>query len=114
METKAVIAALAALAQDSRLAIFRLLVQTGPSGLPAGRIAEALGVPASSLSFHLKELSRAGLVMARPEGRFVIYTTNFAAMKQLVAYLTENCCGGAPCADSNAWDEGVCGLEESR
>lgn len=98
MESNLVISALSALAQDTRLAIFRLLVQAGPEGLAAGRIAEALAIPASSLSFHLKELSHAGLVSARQEGRFVIYSARFDTMHGLVAYLTENCCGGAPCA----------------
>jgi DNA-binding transcriptional ArsR family regulator len=97
MENKSVVTALAALAQDSRLAIFRLLVQTGPDGLPAGKIAEALGVPSSSLSFHLKELAHAGLVASRQESRYVIYTANFQAMNELIAFLTENCCGGSPC-----------------
>lgn len=97
METNFIITALAALAQESRLAIFRLLVQTGPAGLPAGRIAEALGVPSSSLSFHLKELSHARLLTSRQDGRFVIYSANFPAMNDLIAYLTENCCGGQPC-----------------
>lgn len=98
MEHKAVVAALAALAQDSRLAIFRLLVQSGPGGLSAGKIAEAVGIPPSSLSFHLKELTHAHLVSPRQERRFVIYSANFQAMHELVSFLTENCCGGAPCA----------------
>ena len=102
METKAVVTALAALAQESRLAVFRLLVQSGPSGLAAGKIAESLAIPPSSLSFHLKELSHAGLVSSRQEGRFVIYSANFGAMNELLAYLTENCCGGAPCAPASA------------
>lgn len=101
METKSAVAALSAIAQESRLAIFRLLVQAGPSGLPAGKIAEALSVPPSSLSFHLKELSHAGLVMSRQESRFVIYSANFEAMNDLIAYLTENCCGGNPCMPAN-------------
>jgi ArsR family transcriptional regulator len=97
METKSAIGALAALAQESRLAVFRLLVQTGPAGMAASKIAEQLGVPASSLSFHLKELSHAGLIDARQDGRFVIYSANFAAMNELLGFLTENCCGGNPC-----------------
>jgi len=92
------VTALAALAQDSRLAIFRTLVQAGPAGLAAGRIGELTGIAPSSLSFHLKELAHAGLVAARPAGRFVIYTANFATMNALLGYLTENCCGGNPCA----------------
>jgi DNA-binding transcriptional ArsR family regulator len=98
METKQVISALAALAQDSRLAAFRLLVQTGHDGLAASRIAEHLDVAPSSLSFHLKELTHAGLIVARQEGRFVIYSANFDTMNDVVAFLTENCCGGLPCA----------------
>lgn len=98
MESKKVVAALAALAQDSRLAVFRLLVQTGPEGLAASKIGEQLGIPPSSLSFHLKELSHAELVSSRQDGRFVIYAANFATMNLLMGFLTENCCGGNPCA----------------
>ena len=97
METKQVIAALAALAQESRLATFRLLVQTGPGGLAASKIAEHLDVAPSSLSFHLKELTHAGLITARQDGRFVIYSANFDTMNGVLAFLTDNCCGGAPC-----------------
>lgn len=97
METKQVLAALAALAQESRLAIFRLLIQAGPAGLPAGKVGEELGIASSALSFHLKELSHSGLVSARQEGRFVIYTAQFATMNELVGFLTENCCAGVPC-----------------
>ena len=97
METKAAIGALAALAQDSRLAVFRLLVQVGPVGMAATKIAEQLGLPTSSLSFHLKELTHAGLIVPRQDGRFVIYSANFTTMNTLVAFLTENCCGGNPC-----------------
>jgi DNA-binding transcriptional ArsR family regulator len=97
MDNKEAVAALAALAQESRLATFRLLVQAGPDGLAASRIAEALGVPPSSLSFHLKELTHAGLVVPRQEGRFVIYAARFDSMNALVGFLTENCCGGTPC-----------------
>lgn len=97
METKQVVVALSALAQESRLVVFRLLVQAGPEGLAAGRIAEALAVPPSSLSFHLKELAHANLVNSRQEGRYVIYSANFGTMNDLIAYLTENCCGGSPC-----------------
>jgi len=97
METKSAISALASLAQDSRLAIFRALVHEGPEGLPAGKISEATGIPPSSLSFHLKELAHAGMVTSRQEGRFIIYAANFATMNALIASLTENCCGGKPC-----------------
>ena len=97
METETAVSALAALAQSSRLSVFRLLVQAGPFGLPAGKIAESTAIPASSLSFHLKELSHAGLVVSRQEGRFVIYTARFETMNALLGFLTENCCGGNPC-----------------
>lgn len=100
MQTKDVITALAALAQESRLAVFRLLVQVGPAGLAASKIAEILGVPPSSLSFHLKELSYADLVISRQEGRFVIYSANIANMNSLIGFLTENCCGGNPCVST--------------
>jgi DNA-binding transcriptional ArsR family regulator len=98
METKLAITALAALAQESRLAIFRLLVALGPEGLAASKIAEQLGVPASSLSFHLKELSHAGLIEARQDGRFIIYSANFTTMNNLIGFLTESCCGGLACS----------------
>jgi len=97
MDTKDAVAALAALAQESRLAVFRLLVQAGPDGGAASKISEALGVPPSSLSFHLKELAHTELVTSRQEGRFVYYAANFPTMNALLAYLTENCCGGASC-----------------
>lgn len=97
METKTVISALAALAQESRLAVFRLLVQIGPEGLAASKIAEQLAIPSSSLSFHLKELSHAELIVPRQDGRFIIYSANFDTMNQLMGFLTESCCGGNPC-----------------
>jgi len=98
METKAVVTALAALAQDSRLAVFRALVQAGPAGLAAGKISELTGIAPSSLSFHLKELSHAGLASSQQAGRFVIYSAEFGTMNDLLAFLTENCCGGNPCS----------------
>jgi ArsR family transcriptional regulator len=98
METSQVIDALAALAQSSRLAIYRLLVGRGPEGLPAGAIAEKLDLPAATLSFHLAHLARASLVQGRQDGRFVIYSANFQSMNALVGFLTDNCCGGASCA----------------
>jgi DNA-binding transcriptional ArsR family regulator len=98
METKAAVSSLAALAQDSRLAIFRVLVQAGPAGLAAGKISELTGIPPSSLSFHLKELSHAGMADSEQAGRFVIYTANFSTMNALIGFLTENCCGGNPCS----------------
>ncbi len=98
MKTKAVVTALSALAQDSRLAVFRALVQAGPSGLAAGKISELTGIPPSSLSFHLKELSHAGLASSQQAGRFVIYAAEFDTMNDLLGFLTDNCCGGNPCA----------------
>jgi DNA-binding transcriptional ArsR family regulator len=98
LENKDAVTALAALAQESRLATFRLLVQAGPGGLAASKIAEALGIPPSSLSFHLKELSNANLIVPRQEGRFVIYAARFDTMNAVLGFLTENCCGGNPCA----------------
>lgn len=90
--------ALGALAHARRLAAYRLLVQAGPEGLPAGAIAEQLGLPASSLSFHLAHLHRARLLTQRRESRSLIYAADFARMNALVGFLTENCCGGASCA----------------
>lgn len=98
METKEVLAALAALAQESRLAVFRLLVKRGPEGVAATRIAEDLAIPSSSLSFHLKELTHAGLIVPRQQGRFILYAANFDAMQGLIGFLTENCCSGDTCA----------------
>ena len=98
MDTKSAIRALGALAQDTRLAIFRMLVEKGPDGFAAGAIAEALDLPASSLSFHLAQLSHAGLVIQRRESRSLIYSVDFDAMGELMGYLTENCCGGNPAA----------------
>jgi DNA-binding transcriptional ArsR family regulator len=97
METKTVVDALAALAQETRLKAFRLLVEAGPRGLPAGKVGEALDLPPATLSFHLAQLARAGLVRSRQEGRFVIYSANYPSMNQLVGFLTENCCGGQSC-----------------
>ena len=97
METRNAIAALAALAQDSRLCIYRLLVRVGPNGRAASKIGEELGIAPSSLSFHLKELTHAGLITPRAEGRFVIYSANFDTMNSLMAFLTDSCCGGNPC-----------------
>ena len=97
METKKIIGALGALAQETRLAIFRLLVETGPPGLPVGTIAESLSLANATLSFHLKELTNAGLTIATPNGRSIIYSANFSTVNGLVEYLTENCCAGAAC-----------------
>ncbi len=97
METKRAVKALGALAQASRLAVFRLLVSRGPQGMAAGSIGERLDIPPATLSFHLKELDHAGLVTQRQDGRFVIYAANFGEMETLISFLTENCCGGNPC-----------------
>jgi DNA-binding transcriptional ArsR family regulator len=94
MEKQIVISALAALAQETRLDVFRLLVRAGPAGLPAGALGEALDLPPATLSFHLKELTSAGLIRYEKAGRSRIYTPDFAAMRDVLAYLTENCCAG--------------------
>jgi len=97
MKSKAAISSLLALAQESRLTIFRMLVQAGPNGMSAGKIGEITEIAPSSVSFHIKELVNAGLVISRKDGRFIIYTANFDSMSELIAFLTENCCGGNPC-----------------
>src|SRR6478672_964203 len=102
MESDGAIAALGALAQEHRLALFRLLVQAGEDRLAAGAIAEALGIPNSSLSFHLAQLSRAGLVRQERRHRSIIYRADYGAMNGLMAYLMENCCGGAACGPASA------------
>jgi DNA-binding transcriptional ArsR family regulator len=94
MKTPDVVAALAALAQDHRLAVFRLLVQAGPEGLAAGKVSEALGLAPNTLSFHFDRLREAGLVTVQREGRSMIYAARFETMNGLIAYLTENCCKG--------------------
>jgi len=100
LDSPSAVQALAALAQETRLTVFRLLVQTGPEGLVAGQIAEILGVPAPTLSFHMKTLAHGGLVRSYQEGRFVRYVADFEAMHGLIGYLSENCCAGnaAACA----------------
>lgn len=98
METEKIIRALGAIAHEHRLAVFRMLVARGPDGLSAGTIAERLDLPPSSLTFHLQQLQNAGLITQRRVSRQLIYAADFAAMNDLVAYLTENCCGGADCA----------------
>jgi ArsR family transcriptional regulator len=97
MKTNEAIKALAALAQETRIGIYRLLVQQGPEGLPASVIAEKLDLPNATFSFHVKALSQAGLVAARQSGRFIYYSANYPAMNDLVGYLTENCCNGQAC-----------------
>jgi ArsR family transcriptional regulator, arsenate/arsenite/antimonite-responsive transcriptional repressor len=94
MDTTSAVMQLSSLAQEARLKIFRLLVQAGKDGLPAGNIGEALAIPASTLSFHLKELNHADLISARQESRFIFYSANYVAMNDLLAFLTENCCAG--------------------
>jgi ArsR family transcriptional regulator len=104
METLDAVSALAALAQDNRLDVFRLLVQAGPEGLPAGRVAEELDLAPNTLTFHFDRLRGAGLVTVRREGRSMIYAARYKTMNGLIAYLTENCCRGAPasCAPAAA------------
>jgi ArsR family transcriptional regulator len=94
MKPSDAVVALEGLARESRLGIFRLLVVAGPEGLPAGRIAERMGLPAPTLSFHLSQLKYAGLITCRRDGRSLIYSADFAAMNDLLAFLTKNCCGG--------------------
>lgn len=101
MNAKLAVKLLASIAQESRLALFRLLVQAGHSGLAAGEIANKLNIPNSTLSFHLKALCQAELIIARQESRFVYYSANFSAMTALMDYLTENCCGGGVCQPLN-------------
>lgn len=99
---KNTIQALAALAQETRLSIYRLLVVAGPDGLAVGKIAEQLGLANATLSFHLKELTNAALTTATPNGRSIIYAANFTTMNSLITYLTENCCAGAGCDAAEA------------
>jgi len=100
MKSDNAVAALGALAQEHRLALFRLLVGAGESGMPAGAIAGALSVPNSSLSFHLSQLRNAGLILQERQHRSLIYRANYQAMNALVAYLLENCCAGADCSQA--------------
>jgi ArsR family transcriptional regulator, arsenate/arsenite/antimonite-responsive transcriptional repressor len=102
MNNENAVSALSALAHDHRLAVFRLLVQAGPEGRAAGEIAEAVNLPASSLSFHLAHLTRAGLLTQRRESRSLIYAANFDGMNALIGFLTKNCCGGRSCAPANS------------
>lgn len=102
MEIKQTVNCLTALAQETRLGVFRLLVEAGPEGLCAGDIGARLGVPAATLSFHLAQLANAGLLQARQQSRFIFYTADFEAMNGIVAFLTENCCGGKPCPPAKA------------
>ena len=97
MKKTAAVTALAALAQDNRLDMFRLLVQAGPDGMPAGAVAEALDLAPNTLTFHFDRLRMAGLVTVRREGRSMIYAARYQTMDDLLGFLTENCCGGVPC-----------------
>jgi hypothetical protein len=97
MEEQDIVLALTALAQSSRLAIFRLLVQVGEAGMPAGKIAERLEIAPSSLSFHLKELVHAEMILQKQEGRFLIYSANYTRMKAVLGFLSDNCCNGNSC-----------------
>lgn len=108
MNIKSAVLQLSSIAQEARLEIFRLLVQADSNGLPAGNIGEALKIPASTLSFHLKELSHAGLISSRQESRFIYYSANYEAMNGLLAYLTENCCGGTKACCPNS----ICTTEQ--
>ncbi len=110
METKNIIEALGALAQETRLSIFRLLVQAGAEGIPAGKLGEALGAPAPTLSFHLQQLRHAGLVNSTRNGTQIIYSANYDAMNSLIAYMTENCCQGQACGTEIA----CCPTEERK
>ena len=101
MKKTVALAALAALAQESRLDVFRLLVRAGPDGRPANEIAGSLGLAPATLSFHLKELTRAGLISARHESRFIYYSANYDRMNGLLGYLTENCCRMSSCEIKN-------------
>ena len=96
MEIMDAVTALSAFAQETRLSIYRLLIEAGPEGVSAGRIAELLMVPGATLSFHLKELSHARLISSRQERQFIYYTVNFECMAELMTFLTENCCQGMP------------------
>lgn len=102
MKAGQAVEALSALAQEHRLQLFRLLVQAGTEGMAAGELARAIAIPNSSLSFHLGHLTRAGLIEQRRQGRSLIYTANYRTMDRLIAYLMENCCGGAGCVPAAA------------
>ncbi len=110
MESSNAIRAFAALAQDNRLAIFRYLVSAGPNGVAAGEIGKALGIPPTGLSFHLKELDRAGLVTQSRRGRFIHYALHVDGVRQLIGFLTEDCCGGHPelCGSSFTKSKAFC------
>jgi ArsR family transcriptional regulator, arsenate/arsenite/antimonite-responsive transcriptional repressor len=102
MDNKLAVQSLTALAQDSRLRVYRQLVQAGPDGVAAGELADKLDIPPTTLSFHLKTLGHAGLVDARQAGRFIYYSANYTAMNALLGFLSENCCGGRACLPAAA------------
>ena len=114
MDETGIVAALAALAHEHRLRIFRLLVKHGPSGLPAGEIAERVGISATNMSFHLKELDRAGLLRATRQGRYIRYAVDVEGMRKLLTYLTEDCCQGRPelCGDAFVTAAKVCRVKK--
>ena len=114
MEMIQAVQSLSALAQASRLSIFRLLVRAGPGGMAAGSIGEKLDLPPATLSFHLASLTRAGLARSRQDGRFVIYSADFESMSALVDFLTENCCGGQSCAPASCQPETKKGNENEK
>ena len=114
MEQKQALVALGALAHATRLAVFRLLVRQGPSGMPAGEVAARLGVPAPTLSFHLKELERAGLLRATRRHRQILYATDYAGTRGLLDFLTRDCCQGHPDICGPAANEAGCGCEPAR
>jgi DNA-binding transcriptional ArsR family regulator len=114
MDETGIVASLAALAHEHRLRIFRLLVKRGPSGLPAGEIAERVGISATNMSFHLKELDRAGLLRATRAGRYIRYAVDVDGMRKLLTYLTEDCCQGRPelCGDAFVTAAKVCRVKK--
>jgi len=102
MDTLTASERLSALGHETRLSIFRLLVETGPAGVAAGAIQQQLGLPPATTSFHIAHLARVGLVHGRQDGRFIFYSADFAAMDQLIAFLTDNCCAGGSCLPRTA------------
>ena len=114
MNESKIVAGLAALAHEHRLRIFRLLVKRGPTGMPAGEIAQRVGIGPTNMSFHLKELDRAGLLHATRDGRYVRYAVHVEGMRRLLAYLTEDCCQGRPelCGQASAAAVDVCGASK--
>ena len=114
MEKSNAVAALAALAQDNRLDVYRLLVKAGPDGLPAGQVAEKLGLAPNTLTFHFDRLRAAGLVTVRREGRSMVYAAQYDTMNGLLSYLTENCCRGAPRRSPGAAVRSTAGVSQRK